>query len=77
MSDDKKQDATTTYEHSNIIIELFKNRTVLFSDMSNIGENTGGCAEQYRYETALYLLLMLAHAYNIIIDRGVRVPVHV
>ena len=32
-------------------------------------------AEQYRCETALYLLSMLAHAYSIIIDCGIGVPV--
>ena len=30
-----------------------------------------GCAEQYHCTTALYLLPMLAHTYNIIIDCGV------
>ena len=35
-----------------------------------------GCAEQYICATALYLLSMLAHAYNIIIDRGVVAPGH-
>ena len=42
--------------------------------MSNIWENTDGCAEQYHCLTAIYLLSMLAHAYSIIIDRGVVAP---
>ena len=35
-----------------------------------------GCAEQYRWEIALYLLSMLAYAYNIIIDHRVGEPGH-
>ena len=34
-------------------------------------------AEKYRCATALYLSSMLAHAYNIIIDRGVGAPGHI
>ena len=48
-----------------------QNKTVLFSDISTIWENTDGCAEQYRCETALYLLSIFTHVYNIIIDCGV------
>ena len=39
--------------------------------------NTGGCADQYSCITALYLLSILAHKYNIIINRGVGAPGHV
>ena len=76
LSDDSKQDAVTTSEHSKSIIELLKNIKVLFSDMSTIWVNTDGCEEQCRCATALYLLSMLAHAYNIIIDCGIGAPVH-
>ena len=38
--------------------------------------NTYGCAEQYLCATAPYLLSILAHAYNTIIDCGVGAPVH-
>ena len=55
---------------------MLQNRTVLFADMSNIWENTDGYTEQYRCATALYLLSMLAHAYNINIDRGAGAPGH-
>ena len=73
---DSKKDTTTTAEHSKRIIELLQNRTVFFSDTSTIWENTDGRAEQYCCTTVLYLLSMLAYAYNIIIDRGVGSPVH-
>ena len=34
------------------------------------------CADQYRCATALYLLSILAHAYDIIIYHGVGAPGH-
>ena len=74
--DDSKQDSATTYEHSKLIIEMLQNRTVLFSDMSTVCENTDVCADQYCFTTALYLLLIFSHAYNIIIDRGGVAPEH-
>ena len=55
---------------------MFKNRTVLFAEICTIWENMDGCAEQYRCITALYVLSMLEHAYNIIIDCVVGPPVH-
>ena len=39
-------------------------------------ENIDGCEEQYRCVTALYLLSMLEHAHNIIIDCGSGSPGH-
>ena len=38
--------------------------------------NIDGCAEQYRCVTAIYLLSIFSHAYNIIIDCGVGAPGH-
>ena len=40
-------------------------------DKGTISEITYGCAEKYIYATVLYLLSMLSHTYNIIIDCGV------
>ena len=62
--------------HSKCIIEMFQNRTLFFANMITIWENTDGCEDQYLCATALYLLSMLAHAYNIIIDCGVGSPGH-
>ena len=76
LSDESKQDAETTSERIKRVIELLQNRTVLFSDMINIWENTDGCADQYHCVTVLYLLSMLAHVYNIIINCGVGAPGH-
>ena len=43
--------------------------------MITLWVNTDGCAEQYWCATALLLLSMLAHAYNIMIDSGVGAPI--
>ena len=77
LSDESKQNAATTAELSKPIIELLKNRTVLFADMSNIWGNIYYFGDQYHCATALYLLSVLAHAYNIIIDSGFRELVRV
>ena len=77
VSDDRKQYATTTASHNKLIIKPSQNRKVLLSDMINIRENTDDCGEQYLCKTTLYLLSILAHAYNIIFDHGVRAPGHV
>ena len=70
----EKQDVSTTAEHIKHIIELLKNRTVLLAAMSTIWENSDGCVEKYCCATALYLLSMLAHVYNIMIGCGVGAP---
>ena len=67
----QQHDATTKLEHSKQIIELLQNITVPFSDMSNVWKNTNGCTKKYWCATAIYLLSILEHAYNITIDRGV------
>ena len=51
-----------------IFIELLKNSHLLLSDISTIWENTDGCTDKYRFATEIYLLSMLAHSYNVIID---------
>ena len=46
LSHDIKQDIVTTAAHSKHIIELLKNRQIIFADISTILENTYGCADQ-------------------------------
>ena len=48
----------------------------MFADISTIWGNTDGCVDKYCRATAMYLLSMLVHAYNIIIDIGVGAPGH-
>ena len=75
LSDERKQDSDTTDAHSKTI-ELLKNRQHIFYDLSTIWDNNNGCDEQYICASALYLLSILAHAYNIIIDKCIRTPGH-
>ena len=39
--------------------------------ISTIWDNRDGCGEQYRCTTVFYLLSVLYHAHNILIDSGV------
>ena len=57
-------------ENSKKIMELLQNRSSLFANMSTKWENMDGRAKKYCCTTALYLLSILAQAYNIIIDRS-------
>ena len=74
LSSGSSKDTATTYAHSKHIIKLLKNGQIIFCDLSTIWDSKKSCAEQYIFTTALYLLSMLAHVYNIIIDRGVGSP---
>ena len=76
LSDDSKQDAATTTAHSKRLIELLKEEKKLASTLSTIWGNTDGCAEQYRFASALYLMSVLSQCHSIIIDRGVSAPGH-
>ena len=76
LSDDSKQDATTTTAHSKRLISFLKNKKVLTTSLSTILENTDGCAEQYIFASALYLMPVISQTYSLIIDRGISAPGH-
>ena len=59
LSDDSKQDDSTSTVHSKQLISLLKNKQVLTISLSTIWENTDGCAEQYRFASELYLMILL------------------
>ena len=44
------------------------------TSFSAIWEDTAGCAEQYRCDSALYLMSVMSQCYSIIIDRGIIAP---
>ena len=46
LSGDSKQDAATTSAHRKLIIELLKNRQLIFSDISTIWDNSNDCDYQ-------------------------------
>ena len=56
LSDYSKQDVATNTARSKRFIEMLKEQKVLTSGLITIWENTDGCAEQYRYASALYLM---------------------
>ena len=76
LSDDSKQDASTTTAHSKLLISLLKNKQVLTTSLSTIWENTDGCAEQYICASALYLMSVMSQTFSIIIDWGISAPGH-
>ena len=61
---------------SKLIIEFFKVNGIL-ANTSTIWENTYGCAYQYKCSGMLYLISILAYAYQINIDHGVGELGHV
>jgi hypothetical protein len=76
FSDKSEQDAGTTYnnmckeyEKRKTWGELEKYKTIHFN-------NTDGCTAQYRCYRALYLLLMLAIWFTIIVNQAVGAPGH-
>ena len=54
----------------NTSFEFLKER-IFFNNLSKTCENKDGCAEQCVCDTELYLLLILAYAYNILIESGI------
>ena len=54
-----------------------ENSKCLGSGISTIRENTHGCADNCKCDTALYSFSILTKFFNIIIDRGISAPVHV
>ena len=76
LSSNIKQDDATTAAHHKYIMEILHNRKVWITNKSTISYNIDGRAEQYKFATVLYLLSILSHAYNILIDCSVVAPEH-
>ena len=76
LSDNIEQDAVTTTPYSKRLIELLKERKLLESALSTIWKNTDGCAEQYIFASALYLMSVMTQCYSVIIDSGISAPGH-
>ena len=49
---------------------------VLTTSLSEIWENTHGCAEQYRCPSTLYLMSVMSQTYSIISDLVISAPGH-
>ena len=59
LSDDSKQDTTTTTAHIKFLIELLQEQKLLTSTLRTIWENTDGCADQYICASEPYLISFL------------------
>ena len=71
-----RENAATNTTHSKRLISLIKYKEVLTTSLSKIWENTDGCAEQYIFASALYLMSVTSQCYSIIIDQGISAPGH-
>ena len=76
LSDNSKQDSSTTTAHIKKLISLLKNKNISTTSLSKIRENTDGCAEKYRCASAMYLMSVMSQTYLIIIDLGIIAPGH-
>ena len=60
-SGDNKQDTCDSYAHMVHLFKRYVELGLLVSDVSNVWEETDGCAKQYRRNLATYLLNMLSY----------------
>ena len=65
LSGDSKQDAVNTTAHRKRLLSFLKNKQVLTTSLSTIWENTDGCVEQYKCDSALYLMSVMSQTYSI------------
>ena len=75
LSDESRQDATTTTAHMKVLFKHLKRIGQLCEGMVD-WDDTDGCAKQYRSALALYLLSVVATEFNITIDRAIGAPGH-
>jgi hypothetical protein len=75
FSDDSRQDASTTFEHTSKLIEYLKiNRQLVRGAI--VYTDTDGCGKQYRCGNSIYLNSLLSSEHGIIIDHAVGAPGH-
>ena len=75
LSDDCRQDASTTHAHMTSMLEELKKGNKL-KPKCTIWESTDGCCKQYRCGASLYFLSLLSSNFNINIDRMIGAPGH-
>ena len=78
QSDEKEQNASTTYANTRLILEhMFDNQGLMERNQLNcIYVLTDGCTTQYMCSTALYLQTQIAYEYKIMYDRVIQAPGH-
>ena len=63
LSDDSKLNSDTTTSHRKIFISLLKDKKLVAASLSEIWENTDGCAEQYKCDSAIYFMSVMLQFY--------------
>ena len=76
LYDHRKQDSATTTAHRKRIIELLKQRNIMYAKSITSWKKKYGCDDHYRIATALYLLSMLSQEFSIITNCVIRAPGH-
>ena len=71
-----KQDTATTTVYIKPIIDFLNQHSIVYARLSKIWENTYGCADHYRYSTALYPMKNISQYFSVIIYHGISAPVH-
>ena len=56
-----------------ILKEIFDS-VILVCGMSIVWEDTNGCAKQYMWALAIYLMTVLSSSYGIIMEREINAP---
>ena len=76
MSDDTTQMASTVYFHMDMLIQKLMDSKII-SKGGRVLYQTDGCAKQYKCDTAIYFMSLLATKHEIVVDRAISASGHV
>ena len=76
ISDDNEKYLCYSHDHMFHLFKLFFESVILLFCISTVWEYTNVCAKQYRYALDIYLIIMLASSYGIIMYCAINVPGH-
>ena len=68
MPDDISQDDSATADDTNKLFQWLHDKNFINTTASTIWEDTYGCADQYICATSFYLISILPHGFQIVID---------
>ena len=68
------QDARTTTTYLRILLRFILTKTMISPFLTTMWDHTDGCAKQYCFASAIYLLSCITLEFSIIIDRAVGAP---
>jgi hypothetical protein len=75
FSDGQRQDAATTYEHTERLVCNLKERNIWLGGCTELLD-TDGCSKQYRCGNSIYLNSVLSSEHGFVIDHAVNAPGH-